>query len=124
MQEVEYIKSRLEETERLLGLTEEALELALAALKLRRVMDQRNPTPVTREDAIANLLEEYGDVMNCVEVLITPEQNAQAVELRLAKRKRWAGRLKVAAGGCRYINQCPRCGANVLHSCEEEPDVD
>ena len=34
MNEVEYIKSRLDETERLLGLTEEALELALAALKL------------------------------------------------------------------------------------------
>ena len=41
MNEVEYIKDRLEETERLLGLTEEALELALAALKLRRVLDMQ-----------------------------------------------------------------------------------
>ena len=58
MNEVEYIKSRLDETERLLGLTEEALELALAALKLRRVLDGRNPTLVTEEQAAANLLEE------------------------------------------------------------------
>ena len=57
MNEVEYIKDRLEETERLLGLTEEALELALAALKLRRVLDGRNPTPVTEEQATENLLE-------------------------------------------------------------------
>ena len=63
MSEVEYIKSRLAKTERLLGLTEEALELALAALKLHRVLDGRNPTPVTEEQATANLLEEYGDAV-------------------------------------------------------------
>ena len=72
MNEVEYIKSRLEKTERLLGLTEEALELALAALKLRRVLDGRNPTPVSEERATENLLEEYGDVLNSIEVLVSP----------------------------------------------------
>lgn len=106
MNEVEYIKSQLDETERLLGLTEEALELALAALKLRRVLDGRNPTPVTEEQATANLLEEYGDVMNCVEALITPTQNAQAVASRMGKRKRWVARLKAAA----LEFTCPTCG--------------
>lgn len=97
MNEVEYIKSRLEQTERLLGLTEEALELALAALKLRRVLDGRNPTPVTEEQAVENLLEEYGDVLNSIEVLITPTQNEQAMQTRAEKRSRWVSRLKAAA---------------------------
>lgn len=97
MNEVEYIKSRLDEVERLLGLTEEALELALAALKLRRVLDGKNPTPVTEEQAVANLLEEYGDVTNSIEVLITPSQNEQAMQSRFEKRNRWVSRLKAAA---------------------------
>lgn len=109
MNEVEYIKSRLEKTERLLGLTEEALELALAALKLRRVLDGRNPTPVTEEQATANLLEEYGDVLNTVEVLVTPTQQELAVLSRMEKRTRWVERLKAAdrepdavEGGCKF----------------------
>ena len=89
MNEVEYIKSRLDETERLLGLTEEALELALAALKLRRVLDGRNPTLVTEEQAAANLLEEYGDVLNSIEVIVTPTQHEQVTQLRAEKRSRW-----------------------------------
>jgi NTP pyrophosphatase (non-canonical NTP hydrolase) len=104
MSEVEYIKSRLAKTERLLGLTEEALELALAALKLRRVLDGRNPTPVTEEQATANLLEEYGDVLNMVETLATPTQHELAMQLRQTKKVRWVQRLK--AGQL----QCPSCG--------------
>lgn len=94
MNEVEYIKSRLDETERLLGLTEEALELAVAALKLRRVLDGRNPTLVTEEQAAANLLEEYGDVLNSIEVIVTPTQHEQVTQLRAEKRSRWVKRLK------------------------------
>jgi len=97
MSEVEYIKSRLPKTELLAALAEEASELAQAALKLRRVLDGTSPTPVTEEQATANLLEEYGDVLNCVDVLITPTQNVQAVEMRSAKKGRWAERLKEAA---------------------------
>ena len=96
MNEVEYIKNRLAETERLLGLTEEALELAIAALKLRRVLDGRNPTPVTEKQATENLLEEYGDVLNSIEVLITPTQNEQAMRSRAEKRSRWVSRLQAA----------------------------
>ena len=104
MNEVKYIKSRLTETERLLGLTEEALELALSALKLRRVMDGTNPTPVTLEQATANLLEEFGDVLNTVEVLVTPTQNELAMQLRQTKKLRGVQRLKVGQ------LQCPSCG--------------
>lgn len=94
MNEVEIIKRKLAETERLLGLTEEALELALAALKLYRVRAGRNPTPVTEEQAVENLLEEYGDVENYIEVLITPSQNARAMQSRFEKRTRWVERLE------------------------------
>ena len=122
MNEVEYIKSRLDETERLLGLTEEALELALAALKLRRVLDGRNPTPVTEERAVE-------DVLNSVEVIVTPSQHEQAMRSRLEKRNRWVSRLKAAAldaeQGCEFCRSfdfgVARCavdkhGANIVFS--------
>lgn len=122
MNEVGYIKSKLDETERLLGLTEEALELALAALKLRRVLDGRNPTPVTKEQATANLLEEYGDVLNTVEVLVTPTQAAQVTEQRMVKRTRWVARLKSAdfeQEGIQYRqHRCPSCEWTWLEECD------
>ena len=122
MNEVEYIKDRLEETERLLGLTEEALELALAALKLRRVLDGRNPTPVTEEQATENLLEEYGDVLNSIEVLITPTQNERAMQSRTEKRSRWVSRLQAAdfeQAGVQYRqHHCPECGWTWLEDCD------
>lgn len=52
----------LPETELLAGLAEEATELAQAALKLRRVLDGTNPTPVSEEDARRALQEEVDDV--------------------------------------------------------------
>jgi len=123
MNEVEYIKENLSETERLLGLTEETLELALAALKLRRVLDGKNPTPVSEERATENLLEEYGDVLNSIEVLITPSQHEQAVQSRLYKRNRWVCRLKAAGdfeqNGAQYRqHKCPDCNWTWLEECD------
>ncbi len=120
--EVAYIKERLVKTERLLGLTEEALELALAALKLRRVLDGKNPTPVSEEQATENLLEEYGDVLNCMEVLASPTQHEKAVERRLKKRTRWVERLKFVdfeRDGVQYRqHRCPVCGWEWLEECD------
>lgn len=122
MNEVEYIKSKLEETERLLGLTEEALELSLAALKLRRVLDGKSPTPVTEEQATTNLLEEFGDVLNYIEVLITPTQNELAMQLRQTKRTRWVERLKAAGPDPlpveRRKHRCPHCGWAWWEDCD------
>lgn len=92
MNEVEYIKATLNESERLLALAEEASELVQAALKLRRVREGRNPSPTTEQEAAASMIEEYGDVLNCIEVLLTPSQHAEAVQSRLVKRARWVGR--------------------------------
>ena len=81
----------LGESEVLAQLAEEAAELAQAALKLRRVLDGRNPTPATKESFRANLVEEYNDVVNCAQllgVLVVPC-------VIQGKRARWKMRLEL-----------------------------
>lgn len=64
---IEYIRENVPQAELLAQLAEEATELAHAALKLRRVYDGTNPTPVKRSEAYDNLKEEIADV----ELLLT-----------------------------------------------------
>lgn len=45
-------------------LAEEATELAKAALKLARIFRAENPTPVTKDEASKNLIEEINEVKN------------------------------------------------------------
>ena len=63
MTDIEYIAANLSDEDILCQISEEAAELAQAALKLRRAITQTNPTPVTVDEAKYNLLEEYGDVI-------------------------------------------------------------
>ena len=94
---MEYIREKLPTPELLAQLAEEAAELGHAALKLRRVYDGTNPTPVTYEDALANLHEEIADVHLLVEALgLGRYKNHQ--QIMDAKMKRWAGRLRKKAG--------------------------
>lgn len=79
----------LGEAEVLAQLAEEAAELAQAALKLRRVLDGRNPTPATKESCCANLIEEYTDVVICARELGMVENWRQITK----KRARWKARL-------------------------------
>ena len=60
---MEFVQKCLPQEELLVQLTEEVLELGQAALKVRRVIDGRNPTPVSLSAAIANFHEEIGDVL-------------------------------------------------------------
>ncbi len=84
------IKNYLPDAEILAQLAEEASELAQAALKLRRVLDGTNPTPVTKDQAMANLVEEYSDVVCClVELEILYD-----VSIIRNKKERWINRLK------------------------------
>lgn len=53
----------LPQEEILAQLAEEAAELSQAALKLRRALDGRNPTPVSVQEAGNRLLEEIADVI-------------------------------------------------------------
>ena len=80
--------------ELLAGLAEESAELAQAALKLRRAYDQTNPTPVTKEDAYDDLLEEIADVHLYLDQL---SLNWVAIDdIMEFKGMRWRERLKGA----------------------------
>ena len=75
-------------------MAEEATELAHAAMKLRRAYDGSNPTPMTKGEAIDNLIEEIGDVILYLEVLgfpVDPEVYRKDMNTKL---ERWVRRLK------------------------------
>ena len=94
MSDIEIIRSKVSEDELLCQLAEEATELAKAALKLRRAKGTKNPTPVTPEEAYANLIEELGDIELCLYAL--NYDRGEAIDRILArdkKLKRWVKRL-------------------------------
>lgn len=82
------------EPEMLSQLAEECCELGQAALKLRRVLDKKNPTPVTEEEARANLVEEAADVYNALGFLLNAEDHINAYNIIQKKKDRWLGRLE------------------------------
>ena len=90
---INYIRDTLPDEELLAQLAEESVELAHAALKMRRVLDGRNPTPVRMSEAWDKLQEEIADVVVCLTALDinvnTPEYMARAER----KLDRWVGRL-------------------------------
>ena len=94
--QIEYIRKSLPKEVLLLQLAEECAELGKAALKLSRVLDGRNPTPVKRPEAFNNLIEEYADVLLCLEVLgmETSEVITQVGEIIPEKLDRWVQRLE------------------------------
>ena len=56
---------------------------------------------VTLEEAYHSLAEEYGDVMNGIEVLTIPPGYADILNCRAEKLVRWAERIKKKNGGNR-----------------------
>ena len=92
-----FIRERLQDAELLAQLAEETAELGKAALKLRRVLDGKNPTPVSMKEAFDNFEEEIADVLLCLEVL---GYDLKEVGLYKAfmdvKRERWVRRLQEA----------------------------
>lgn len=78
-------------TELLAGVAEEACELGRAALKLRRVFDGENPTPMTEEDAIFNFEEEIADLEVYLDKISYSRQHVE--ELKQYKLRRWEERL-------------------------------
>ena len=91
---IEYIQEVLPPEELLAQLCEETIELGHAALKMRRVLDGRNPTPVTYPEALEKLEEEVADVM-LVLLSLYIDYNAPEYGARMAaKLERWAGRLR------------------------------
>lgn len=89
------ISDILPQTEILAQLAEEASELAQAALKLRRALDGKNPTPKGVNECENALIEEYADVIVCISALnCSPEWYEDATAMIHAKSTRWLSRLK------------------------------
>lgn len=100
-EKLQYIVDCLPTEELLAQLAEEASELAHAALKLRRVEDGTNPTPVPKEDAIKNILEEIADVSLVINLLgfNTDKNDVICREIMAKKTDRWAERLDWGSEG-------------------------
>ena len=96
---IEFIRDHLSDEELLAQLAEECNELAKDALKMRRVLDGRNPTPVRMSEAWANLQEEIGDVLLCLRVLGIDYNDLEFTAPMDIKLDRWAGRLRARDNG-------------------------
>lgn len=88
------IKQHLPQDELLAQLAEECAELSQAALKLRRALTGINPTPMTAEEARANLVEEIADVYNVSGFLLETEDFLEIYDIVQRKRERWLKRLE------------------------------
>lgn len=79
----------LDADEKLAQLAEEASELAQAALKLRRALNGKNPTPMDSATAYDNLVEEACDVQVCLRSLAIHADE----DLIQEKFERWVERI-------------------------------
>lgn len=79
-------------TELLAGLAEECAELSQAALKLRRVFDGTNYTPVDEETAISRFEEEIADVSLYLDQI--DYSRAEVDSIKAKKQRRWEERLE------------------------------
>ena len=113
---VDFIREKLPQEELLAQLAEECAELGKAALKLRRVYDGKNPTPVTEKEAHRNLMEEIADVSLCLEVLGLnhPSDMIEVQKTMNMKVHRWALRLGET--------ECPVCGGTINVKMKECPE--
>lgn len=101
MTDLEYIAENLSDEDILCQLAEEAAELAQAALKLRRAITQTNPTPVSDEEAVDSIIEEYADTIGAFEIWAAKcggdgvrIVGADIAEIIDKKYSRWAQRIK------------------------------
>lgn len=95
---MDYIVSKIGLPATLEQLAEESSELSKAALKLSRIIRGENPTPVTYDQAIADLEEEAADVRNCLRV-VCGNLEIITIEAEALKMRRWAERLGGKNGG-------------------------
>lgn len=89
-------------SEILAQMAEEGAELVQAALKLRRAIDKKNPTPKSVGECSDNLTEEFADVLVCLTVFAEAfdvdfdSLMDEIGDIGEAKMKRWAERLEEA----------------------------
>ena len=98
MNNMEKVCKYLTVDELLCQLAEEAAELGQAAMKLRRARTGDNPTPVMREQAERNLVEEVFDLEMVLTAIGFYEDYGRQCGERALHRKekfaRWAERLE------------------------------
>lgn len=92
-QMIRTIRKEVPEAELLAQLAEEAVELAHAALKLRRTLGTKNPTPITYREAQRNIEEEIADVFLLLDVVGLSPQRAGIINIQHGKLDRWVRRL-------------------------------
>lgn len=89
------IRKTVSKDDLLCQLAEECSELAQAALKLRRAITKTNPTPVTYNQALEDLMEEAADVLLCLRVLPELEEYGYIIDIGITeKAERWLSRLQ------------------------------
>ena len=93
-EKITIIQAHLDDAELLTQLAEEAAELAKAALKLRRAITGKNPTPVSKAEALSALAEEIADVDICCLCLRFADDLTSDRQFYESKLNRWAGRLE------------------------------
>lgn len=89
------VSDHLPQEEILAQLAEEAAELSQAALKLRRTLIRKNPTPVSSRDALKRLEEEIADVKVCLKS-VQGTDNRRIQLIMQQKSERWIERLQEA----------------------------
>lgn len=94
---VQKVRAMIPQEELLAGLAEEATEMAQAALKCRRAMTQKNPTPVKVPEAAQALVEEIADVLLYLDLLGVGLSDVAGIMDR--KLARWVQRLEAMHEG-------------------------
>lgn len=91
------IREMLPEIEILAQMAVEALELKNAVARLRRLLDAGNPKQADISEAWTRLLEEYGDVQNCVEQLLSGLDMDVCAAIRAKRMDEWKKRVESEA---------------------------
>ena len=96
------IREMLPETEILAQMAVEALELKNAASRLRRLLDAGNPKQADISEAWTRLLEEYGDVQNCGEQLLSGLDMDVCAAMRSQRMVEWKRQIESEMDGNGY----------------------
>lgn len=91
--EILFIREQLSPADQFAQVAEEAVELAHAAMKMQRILNGTNPTPVTEKEAVAKVMEEICDLYNALEVLKL-DVSLKYEGIRKKKMARWVERIK------------------------------
>ena len=88
-----FVREQLSPADQFGQVAEEAVELAHAAMKMQRILNGTNPTPVTEKEAMGKVMEEICDLYNALEVLKL-DVSLKYEGIRKKKMARWVERIQ------------------------------